>query len=141
MQTLRCFGNFVLKDLFAKNVEHYKKCSKQFESSDGIKILFNFSKKEHYVHHYYRDQGFLIKALHECNADTTLFLVTSKAFTTSEKLANSTTQLAINGDVSDIAKYYLALSKMQTRWRRLGLTRPTCLGLSRGLADDIPFCQ
>ncbi|KAL7268839.1 glucose-6-phosphate isomerase [Rhizina undulata] len=63
------------------------------------------------------DDTHIAEALRECDAETTLFLITSKTFTTAETLANGNTaknwflsQPAINGDASAIAKHFVALS-------------------------------
>ncbi|KAL7268227.1 glucose-6-phosphate isomerase [Rhizina undulata] len=247
--------NFVLKDLFAKDAERYNKFSKQFESSDGIKILFDFSKnilsdetftllvklakeagvdrlrdamfagekinftenravlhaalrnvsnrdfkvdgksvvegvnevldhmkvfseqvrsgewkgytgkniksivnigiggsdlgpvmvtealkaygdrnlKLHFVSNI--DGTHIAEALRECDAETTLFLIASKTFTTAETCANANTaknwflnQPAINGDPSAIAKHFVALSTNKEEVVKFGIDSANMFG-------------
>lgn len=61
------------------------------------------------------DGTHIVETLKKCNPETTLFIVASKTFTTQETMTNATTARNwllehANGDVSAVAKHFVALS-------------------------------
>ncbi|MFC6276598.1 glucose-6-phosphate isomerase [Psittacicella hinzii] len=61
------------------------------------------------------DGTHIVETLKKCNPETTLFIIASKTFTTQETMTNAQTAKewllkAANGDISAIAKHFVALS-------------------------------
>lgn len=81
------------------------------------------------------DGTHIAEALKQCEADTTLFLIASKTFTTAETTTNANTakswflaQDSINGDTSAIAKHFVALSTNSEEVAKFGIDTKNMFG-------------
>ncbi|KAI5816994.1 Phosphoglucose isomerase [Pyronema omphalodes] len=81
------------------------------------------------------DGTHIAEALRECDAETTLFLIASKTFTTAETCTNANTakewflkQSAINGDNSAIEKHFVALSTNKEEVEKFGINPANMFG-------------
>jgi len=81
------------------------------------------------------DGTHITEALRACDAETTLFLVASKTFTTAETTTNANTaktwflsQPGINGDESAIARHFVALSTNKEEVQKFGIDPKNMFG-------------
>lgn len=81
------------------------------------------------------DGTHIAEALRACDAETTLFLIASKTFTTAETCTNAGTaktwflkQTGIDGDESAIAKHFVALSTNQEEVVKFGIDAKNMFG-------------
>ncbi|KAI5777796.1 Phosphoglucose isomerase [Geopyxis carbonaria] len=81
------------------------------------------------------DGTHMAEALRSCDAETTLFLVASKTFTTAETCTNANTakqwflkQKGIDGDTSAIAKHFVALSTNKSEVEKFGIDSANMFG-------------
>lgn len=81
------------------------------------------------------DGTHIAETLKKCEADTTLFLIASKTFTTAETCTNANTakswflsQETINGDESAIAKHFVALSTNKEEVEKFGIDSKNMFG-------------
>ncbi|KAA8901798.1 Phosphoglucose isomerase [Sphaerosporella brunnea] len=81
------------------------------------------------------DGTHIAEALRQCDAETTLFLIASKTFTTAETCTNANTakkwflkQEGINGDGSAIAKHFVALSTNNEEVEKFGIYSKNMFG-------------
>jgi len=79
---------------------------------DALKPYASKDIRAHFVSNI--DGAHLIRALEECNPETTLFIVASKTFTTQETMTNAQSArkwfLQSAGDQAHVAKHFVALS-------------------------------
>ncbi|KAL7274393.1 glucose-6-phosphate isomerase [Rhizina undulata] len=101
--------------------------------TEALKVYGDRNLQLHFVSNI--DGTHMTEALRECDAETTLFLISSKTFTTAETCVNAATakgwflsQPNINGDVSAIAKHFVALSTNNEEVEKFGIDPANIFG-------------
>ncbi len=87
----------------------------------------------------------LVEATRDLSPEETLFIVSSKTFTTLETIRNATSArdwlLARLGDEAAVAGTSSQCRRTSRRWRRSGSTRPTCSASGTGSAAATPWTR
>ncbi|KAF8253054.1 glucose-6-phosphate isomerase [Wilcoxina mikolae CBS 423.85] len=101
--------------------------------TEALKAYSNRDLTLHFVSNI--DGTHIAEALRACDAETTLFLIASKTFTTAETCTNANTaknwflsQKAIDGDRSAIAKHFVALSTNKEEVEKFGIDSVNMFG-------------
>ena len=86
------------------------------------------------------------EAVHDLDPAETLFIVSSKTFTTLETMTNAHTArewslAGLGGDEKSVARHFVAVSTNAAKWRSSASTPPTCSASGTGSADAIPWIR
>lgn len=108
-------------------------CSGPVMVTEALKAYADPSLSVYFVSNI--DGTHIAETLKQCEADTTLFLIASKTFTTAETTTNANTakswflkQESINGDESAIAKHFVALSTNKEEVEKFGIDSKNMFG-------------